>query len=187
MGDDSGGARPSDCNTYFNPRPPCGRRPVRCTDTCARVDFNPRPPCGRRLRKSACQLSGHLFQPTSPVRETTHDAGVTVVPGIFQPTSPVRETTSAFLPLLRGQAEISTHVPRAGDDGGASYKYLRDQNDFNPRPPCGRRPGRRPATSPPSRNFNPRPPCGRRLPCSLRGLQRQLNFNPRPPCGRRRW
>ncbi len=56
------------------------------------------------------------FQPTSPVRETTfpwfrhHSRYIR-----FQPTSPVRETTEVSVVEL-SEVDISTHVPRAGDD-----------------------------------------------------------------------
>ena len=122
----------------------------------------------------------------------------------FQPTSPVRETTpdhQKFIAVLL----ISTHVPRAGDDG-SPRPWPPPPHHFNPRPPCGRRQDQPfsilPAvefqpTSPvlettqpqtptllPCWNFNPRPPCGRRL--FLRTSNPCLaNFNPRPPCGRR--
>ena len=80
-------------------------------------NFNPRPPCGRRLDVTAESAVVMLFQPTSPVRETTPR------PAVFQG-------------LCR---QISTHVPRAGDDQAAPTDRSARQN-FNPRPPCGRRP-----------------------------------------------
>ena len=127
---------------YFNPRPPCGRRPSPPTAAgSSPADFNPRPPCGRRRwtrlnLPARIRISTHvpragddakiwtLIDPSGNISthvpragDDHHDAGVTVVPGIFQPTSPVRETTSD-IPCLTTSAIISTHVPRAGDDGG---------------------------------------------------------------------
>ena len=84
---------------------------------------------------------------------------------------------------------------------------MRNHNHFNPRPPCGGRPGERRQQRAVS-NFNPRPPCGGR-PYALNatgittiqfqstppvrgatfsrscGIVRRRNFNPRPPCGGR--
>ena len=152
------------------------------------ADFNPRPPCGRRLARCAGSAGATRFQPTSPVRETTAKA--------------VYETANQ---------QISTHVPRAGDDLSVSTTRLPEQH-FNPRPPCGRRravdavplmlaristhvpragdDGHRLAASSEQPDFNPRPPCGRRLSDVRRPIQTANNFNPRPPCGRRhlqRW
>ena len=144
--------------------------------------FNPRPPCGRRRRTTA--ISNRI--------------------AIFQPTSPVRETTSAY--RQRGnEGKISTHVPRAGDDLWGvfpcqgvhiSTHVPRAGGDTSARTGRGV-----------SENFNPRPPCGRRLlgyfsrltsllfqPTSpVRETTRKSGspfwrctyFNPRPPCGRR--
>ena len=126
------------CHPYFNPRPPCGRRPYL---------FSKLP----RLSK---------FQPTSPVRETTPPAYGFPIPGNisthvpragddvtkstmqavppgFQSTSPVRETTPTMT-QASPSSPISTHVPRAGDDRTCFQNSPAFQN-FNPRPPCGRR------------------------------------------------
>ena len=191
----------------FNPRPPCGRRPTekrqsgsivwisthvpRAGDDRTRRRcswwplkyFNPRPPCGRR--------------PSAPPHSRRPDA--------FQPTSPVRETT-AHQDAIDRDGAISTHVPRAGDDFETAARQTSPGN-FNPRPPCGRRPvGRTKCrrvrlfqpTSPVrettisrlspvrlSSYFNPRPPCGRRPDKGTQGGQGAADFNPRPPCGRR--
>ncbi len=87
---------------------------VKCADNS---DFNPRPPCGRRR---GYNWDGHIWF------------------SVFQPTSPVRETTvKAELRVL--VTLISTHVPRAGDDKG-TFLISSSFKNFNPRPPCGRRP-----------------------------------------------
>ena len=80
-------------------------------------DFNPRPPCGGRLRLWGCFLTR---------------AG-------FQSTSSVWRTTSVQL-LHERKRHISIHVLRVEDDpprpaGSPQGTY------FNPRPPCGGRPG----------------------------------------------
>ncbi len=115
-GDDRQSGTPCARNTYFNPRPPCGRR------------------------------QGHLFD-FQFFQE-------------FQPTSPVRETTYPF-GCLTMHIDISTHVPRAGDDISGRSQHAR-QTYFNPRPPCGRRLLQINQTNHPFLYFNPRPPCGRR-------------------------
>ena len=131
-------------------------------------DFNPRTPCGVRPVVSALIVSGILFQSTHPVRgatlkpdsavaqirfQSTHPVrGATFVPGLnvfshlyfnprtpcgvrpwiecdggaiwlFQSTYPVRGATSVIL-AVNSTSIISIHVPRAGCDG----KF----DDFNP-------------------------------------------------------
>ena len=103
---------------------------------------------------------------------------------------------------------ISIHDPRAGIDqnhhpSGQSLLY------FNPRPPCGDRPGspvcsrhreQFQSTTPVrgstlltfqitsySFDFNPRPPCGDRRSDHPPVIYLPGNFNPRPPCGDRLW
>ena len=100
------------------------------------------------------------FQSTSPVRGTTFlDRRFADYKYLFQSTSPVRGTTVAVFVLV-SLADISIHVPRAGDDPRVR-EHLGQCTDFNPRPPCGGRP--RLSISPStSTNFNPRPPCGGR-------------------------
>ncbi len=169
---------------YFNPRPPCGRRraataglrrqrifqptsPVRETTGAGnpllsfRRDFNPRPPCGRRHLQILHRRFDQRFQPTSPVRETTW---------------PARQ--------LCIRPPISTHVPRAGDDQILDV-LSQIIGHFNPRPPCGRRPGRGGGRKPDRQISTHVPRAGddheeRHLGAIV------PDFNPRPPCGRRR-
>ncbi len=80
--------------SYFNPRPPCGRRLFFAVSLIMiRCYFNPRPPCGRRPLMYLDEFDHWVFQPTSPVRETTTCPVPALLSGVFQPTSPVRETT----------------------------------------------------------------------------------------------
>ena len=190
----------------FNPRPPCGGRPRHC-DAYARTGrisihvlrveddsavfnhcffssyFNPRPPCGGRPFFSPSSLGSAAFQSTSSVWRTTGK--------------------EARYMLWR---DISIHVLRVEDDQIAKISAV-DENDFNPRPPCGGR--RKPAKTGAS--------CGRFQSTSsvwrttivivapscfsrwisihvLRveddsveaaGNSRASYFNPRPPCGGR--
>ncbi len=98
---------------YFNPRPPCGGRPV-ASDLDREIDdFNPRPPCGGRQLCRIADYGRIKFQSTPLVRGAT--------------------LTCGNMETITG---ISIHAPRAGGD--ANHDSLQpQQNYFNPRPPCG--------------------------------------------------
>ena len=72
-----------------------------------------------------------------------------------------------------------------GERPGHRICHTRAQRDFNPRSPCGERPGGA-AGSALSGDFNPRSPCGERRETSITSAMKGLNFNPRSPCGERR-
>ena len=55
----------------FNPRAPCGARPVLHKGCKTRENFNPRAPCGARHFWSATFSCLFLFQPTRPLRGAT--------------------------------------------------------------------------------------------------------------------
>ena len=79
----------------------------------------------------------------------------------FQSTLSLRRAT-ATVHVADGQREISIHALLAESDDGPC-QWGRGPQDFNPRSPCGERPGR-PRTRPRKMsNFNPRSPCGERL------------------------
>ena len=80
-------------------------------------DFNPRAPCGARPRDLLARRPIRVFQSTRPVRGATLDD--------LQPYKTVK---------------ISIHAPRAGRDGAEQVGYS-STHDFNPRAPCGARPG----------------------------------------------
>ena len=101
------------------------------------IDFNPRSPCGERLESAGFSSDEIIFQPTLPVRGATGD-------NVAAPYS----------------YNISTHAPRAGSDQQRNKRRL-DANNFNPRSPCGERPGLTCWTSK-ALHFNPRSPCGER-------------------------
>ena len=68
------------CNTQrhidnFNPRTPCGARPL-CRSLSGRrhSNFNPRAPCGARPCRPAWRASPKRFQSSCPVRGTTAKA-----------------------------------------------------------------------------------------------------------------
>ena len=60
-------------------------------------------------------------------------------PGAFQPTRPLRGATAAAKRAAH-ERPISTHAPLAGRDAAPKQKAL-VLLDFNPRAPCGARPG----------------------------------------------
>ena len=125
---------------------------------------------------------------------------------IFQSTLPVWGATASFLgsQLLE---MISIHAPRVGSDRDDSITFTRDKN-FNPRSPCGERPGQSPrscrswqfqstlpvwgATTITAKVFGLLKPFQSTLPVwgatsYVEALGRILRyFNPRSPCGERR-
>ena len=170
----------------FNPRPPCGGRPMRSISERQSLfisihapraggdnrghrpprgscDFNPRPPCGGRPDNIKGTLDGMVFQSTPPVRGATGMA----IPQVycrkdFNPRPPCGGRPGRR-DILRRRRQISIHAPRAGGDlfthdavnigyaisihapraGGDAVAALFPPlpEDFNPRPPCGGRPG----------------------------------------------
>ena len=163
-------------------------RPLRGATLClyahniAEKYFNPRAPCGARHISSNKDL--HAFQ--------------------FQSTRPLRGATKESRSTMR-RCRISIHAPLAGRDN-TQPKNVVGLWHFNPRAPCGARPGA--AVRAVSRkDFNPRAPCGarRRLggggngresisihaplagrdPPFLPATAGSYHFNPRAPCGAR--
>ena len=80
---------------HFNPRSPCGERPVVGSTTTPRiVNFNPRSPCGERPFQFFHDIILSRFQPTLPVRgATVRLVFRSVQLCLFQPTLPVRGAT----------------------------------------------------------------------------------------------
>ena len=148
---------------YFNPRTPCGVRPVACGFTAVLTAFQSTHPLrGATVHLLVIADAGFEFQSTHPLRGATDGAPTSAVAGPFQSTHPLRGATTAGRPR---------RIPRA---------------DFNPRTPCGVRQSSRWQDWPVSAYFNPRTPCGVRRHWRL-VLHRTLrNFNPRTPCGVRR-
>ena len=106
--------------------------------SCSTMDFNPRSPCGERpLGCDPCE-HGQQFQSTLPVRGATAGAREVVERSDFNPRSPCGERPKSYArgmtdrdfnprspcgerPSLRTRMEsfgvISIHAPRAGSDG----------------------------------------------------------------------
>ena len=143
--------------SYFNPRPPCGRRPASALPAARTFpNFNPRPPCGRRL----AALHKILMQ----VAISTH------VP---------RAGDDDIHSLTRFEPLISTHVPRAGDDQQCQVQYL-VLRQFQPTSPVRETTGAQAHLYVGRKHFNPRPPCGRRL-CPVTQDGRLSQFQPTSP------
>ena len=88
---------------YFNPRTPCGVRPVLKEMVIPQKNFNPRTPCGVRRARRSKTASGRHFNPRTPcgVRHAAR-----------QPVKPL--------------FAISIHAPLAGCDVGAADGLLED-------------------------------------------------------------
>ena len=98
-----------------------------------------------------------LFQSTHPLRGATRSKSGYMILTKFQSTHPLRGATDARW-RGRGQRQISIHAPLAGCDRVRRRRANRN-DDFNPRTPCGVRPGTG-GGSQCRRDFNPRTPCG---------------------------
>ena len=103
----------------------------------------------------------------------------------FQSTHPVWGATPNDYVRLESESAISIHAPRVGCDGLAA-QFGAFVKDFNPRTPCGVRPGQEQAPRG-GRYFNPRTPCGVRRFTLSTGDCIIRDFNPRTPCGVRHW
>ena len=125
-------------NPHFNPRTPCGVRPLCCRTYC----------------------TTHPFQSTHPLRGATRGIPLRCHFDGFQSTHPLRGATLTAINVLRDDRDFNPRTPcgvRHLSNGQSSSPC-----DFNPRTPCGvRRDGILPARD--RVNFNPRTPCGVRL------------------------
>ena len=180
-GRDSSSRTVSVTRTDFNPRAPCGARPLlvigfrnlmlfqstrpmRGATSCSLVlvsislYFNPRAPCGARLLWIGSEIRFLLFQSTRPMR------GATSMDWFGD---------TFFI--------ISIHAPHAGRDG-VCIRFFVIWKYFNPRAPCGARPKCGATRSPPS-DFNPRAPCGARRNHIRRGEDPCLFQSTRPMRG----
>ena len=123
------------------------------------------------------------FQSTRPLRGATALLGINAVVLSISTHAPLAGRDTSTLPSCSTPAEFQPTRPLRGATSVRRFAGLRLKH-FNPRAPCGARPGlsRRITTN---RHFNPRAPCGARLSAAA-GLPEQWDFNPRAPCGARR-
>ena len=106
----------SSCGRHnFNPRAPCGARPVAKLTTARTIHFNPRAPCGARRYIFWALSSSMPFQSTRPLRGATKVCEDWASILLFQSTRPLRGATQAGIagPVRTG---ISIHAPLAGRD-----------------------------------------------------------------------
>ena len=156
------------------------RHHIQCHLVC-RSDFNPRTPCGVRPLCAAFVAGDREFQSTHPVwGATRHPPLCSLFRTHFNPRTPcgVRPDCPAppqghtyFNPRtqcgvrLAGQGGdfrplgISIHAPRVGCDLPCQ-KGIIPLWYFNPRTPCGVRHSGEKSASRAIRHFNPRTPCG---------------------------
>ena len=100
-------------------------------------DFNPRSPCGERPLRGGKMVELSRFQSTLPLRGATLDFWMDSCVKIFQSTLPLRGATT-FVILDHITHTISIHAPLAGSDAFLPAT-IQPRRDFNPRSPCGER------------------------------------------------
>ena len=138
-GERRGSLPPPPCMGSFNPRSPCGERPIgnfyytlvyqfqstlpvwgatfaRFTTTALHGDFNPRSPCGERPIVQIIRFNFNTFQSTLPVWGATSLFSISCVYcSNFNPRSPCGERLN--LPeTIDERYLISIHAPRVGSD-----------------------------------------------------------------------
>ena len=114
-----------------------------CDLTCGNiyrplVHFNPRTPCGVRPVHRSQQRCCRRFQSTHPLRGATFSSPLSMYCATFQSTHPLRGATRCHA-LPRARLRISIHAPLAGCDTRMPSRSVSNV-DFNPRTPCGVRP-----------------------------------------------
>ena len=134
--------RPSaGCLCYFNPRSPCGERPAGETGPTGPKGISihaPRAGSDQDYIDALAELG--VFQSTLPVRGATGelpDISLTQYISIHAPRAGSDDTKTV---QGRRKTTISIHAPRAGSDKGRPRRKRRPRH-FNPRSPCGERPG----------------------------------------------
>ena len=147
---------------YFNPRSPCGERPISRRIAVQIIKFQSTLPVwGATILWVEFIISRSNFNPRSPCGERQFYYLRLKELAIFQSTLPVWGATLRLLRLL-SKANISIHAPRVGSDTQfVSVRSIRQH--FNPRSPCGERQQTLLQPFRPFRYFNPRSPCGERL------------------------
>ena len=194
------------CARNFNPRSPCGERPLAVVIFCAQIHFNPRSPCGERRNVLNAPEFPALFQSTLPVWGATTSGRAPLRRALtFQSTLPVWGATSLagsytmyliyFNPrspcgerphsrrLHHRKLAISIHAPRVGSDT-ILYGCGDLNNSFQSTLPVWGATAKTWEQVSKLVNFNPRSPCGERLGFG-ETYALSVDFNPRSPCGER--
>ena len=124
-----------------------------------RTCFNPRAPCGARPMSVSTYSAAAVFQSTRPVWGATQ-VGIRRCLRIRVSIHAPRVGRDKLVVEDKDAQGVSIHAPRVGRD----LKILRRHQSllrFNPRAPCGARPLSS-VLPPTSICFNPRAPCGAR-------------------------
>ena len=145
----------------FNPRAPCGARPISpSAEYSASAISTHAPLAGRDQRLCGSLPARSGFQPTRPLRGATFISITIAKTPTFQPTRPLRGATRITEKEPRGKEFQPTRPLR-----GATFYLPYKQQGFH--------------------HFNPRAPCGARPMFERYGVEIEEYFNPRAPCGAR--
>ena len=124
----------------FNPRAPCGaRRAVRRSGVCRRAFQSTRPVWGATIDQGYRCRPGRCFNPRAPCGARRPHITRGGDDNAFQSTRPVWGATLR-LPCWYLLLSVSIHAPRVGRDALQALKGG-EKKCFNPRAPCGARPG----------------------------------------------
>ena len=126
------------CWSHFNPRAPCGARPVSLPARRRHANFNPRAPCGARQCRHPLRSGHRYFNPRAPCGARLDVLDLSDLTPEFQSTRPLRGATCCCGFNRRLDAIISIHAPLAGRDRGCAPPPSASGH-FNPRAPCGAR------------------------------------------------
>ena len=156
--------------------------PARYKTPCT-ANFNPRTPCGVRPMPFPGRLTNSRFQSTHPLRGATADCQLTEAFDGISIHAPLAGCDPSPFPQLN-QILISIHAPLAGCDGGDARKWLTMAQFQSTHPLRG-------ATFTVLSLLRyvcisiHAPLAGCDPPHMIQGL-RNIDFNPRTPCGVRR-
>ena len=133
----------------FNPRSPCGERPVGEPPVRAVVDVSTHAPLAGSDDGRSHHLGIGLVSTHAPLAGS--DGGVPAARG-HQQVSTHAPLAGSDRPHLQGdhRRRVSTHAPLAGSDSSAR-SCRRPASSFNPRSPCGERPASPPLKSRPKK------------------------------------
>ena len=146
------------------------------------LDFNPRSPCGERPLPLPASAWRVIFQSTLPVWGATGGVGVTCISQRISIHAP-RVGSDAEQECGGAVNHISIHAPRVGSDATVGSTSSVTAH-FNPRSPCGERQNYRDAAST-MRAFQSTLPVWGATPETKPTAERRFHFNPRSPCGER--
>ena len=139
--------------------PHAGRDQCVRPQSSPRWSFNPRAPCGARPILGRSKTHTSRFQSTRPMRGATPVNFAAQILTVFQSTRPMRGATWRC-PDCGFSFDVSIHAPHAGRDAHDA-RVLRG-HDVSIHAPHAGRDLWTPAMSAATTRFNPRAPCGAR-------------------------